>query len=198
MHVDYICMCMCVCMWYVWYVCCVHFIPHILVFTVTASPSLGMTGQDTSSPVLQQGGRGEEEEMGTMGTRRSSDDSESEVYFNTASEAEVGVAGAGDSSQGAGLQLTPGTKDTSSTSYDPAASSPNLPTVPSLGVVSMGTTPSGSDVSGATSHSRGDMRQNSTVPENPIEEARRKAEERKRGDLVCVCVLWGGGYVCVC
>ena len=190
-YVLFVHVCMCV------YVCCVYFIPHILVFTVTASPSLGMTGQDTPSPVLQQGGRGEEE-MGTRETRRSSDDSESEVYFNTASEAEVGVAGVGDSTQGAGLQLTPGTKDTSSTSYDPAASSPNLPTVPSLGVVSMGATPSGSDVSGATSHSRGDMRQNSTVPENPIEEARRKAEERKRGDLVCVCVLWGGGYVCVC
>ena len=130
--------------------CCVYFIPRILAFTVTALPSLGMTGQVTP-PVPQQEGRGEEEVMGTRGTRRSSDDSESEVYYNTASEADVGVAGGGDSSHGAGLQLTPGTKDTSFTSYDLAAPSPNLPTVPSLDVVSMVATSSGSDVSGVTS-----------------------------------------------
>ena len=164
-----------------------------------------MAGQDTPSPVSQKRerreGGGEEGGAKEVGGRRSSTDSESEVYFNATSEQGDGVDGGGDGS-GQGTEKSSGEKDDKDTSAGKDTSAANVPVTSSSLALPVGqasvsavgpsdsSTTSGVTIppSGvATSPSRpsgGEVPSASVMPENPIEEARRKAEERKKGNLL--------------
>ena len=172
--------------------CCVEFVICTLIVAPvgTKSPSDKMADQDTPSPVPQiSEGEGKEvKEEGkeeikgevekTKVERRSSTDSESKVYFNATSEDVDAKGEESNESDGAtDQQPTTGTKD------EGDASTPTGP-VTSLPVVQSPETPVAPPTT-TTSPSRSDVKQPTAMPENPIEEARRKVEERKKGDLCC-------------
>eukprot|EP00731_Ephydatia_muelleri_P004875 Em0002g1051a len=148
----------------------------------TKSPSDKMADQDTPSPVPQiSEGEGKEEVKEevkvekTKVERRSSMDSESEMYFNATSEDVDAKGEESNESDGAtDQQPTTGTKDKGD------ASTPTGP-VTSLPVVQSPETPVAPPTT--SSPSRSDVKQPTAMPENPIEEARRKVEVRKKGDL---------------
>ena len=173
--------------------CCVEFVIYtsIVAPVGTKSPSDKMANQDTPSPVPQiSEGEGKEEVKEevkeeikgevekTKVERRSSMDSESEVYFNATSE-DVDAKGEESNESGGATdqQPTTGTKD------EGDAPTPTGP-VTSLPVVQSPETPVAPPTT-TTSPSRSDVKQPTAMPENPIEEARRKVEERKKGDLCC-------------
>ena len=171
---------------------CVEFVICTLIVAPvgTKSPSDKLADQDTPSPVPQiSEGEGKEEVKEevkeeikgevekTKVERRSSTDSESKVYFNAMSEDVDAKEEESNESGGAtDQQPTTGTKDegdaptpTGPVTSLPVVQSPETPVAPP-------TTPS---------PSRSDVKQPTAMPENPIEEARRKVEERKKGDLSC-------------
>ena len=151
---------------------------------IVYTPSDKMADQDAPSPVPQiSEGEGKEEVKEeikgevekTKVERRSSMDSESKVHFNATSE-DVDAKGEESNESGGATdqQPTTGTKD------EGDAPTPTGP-VTSLPVVQSPETPVAPPTT--SSPSRSDVKQPTAMPENPIEEARRKVEERKKGDL---------------
>eukprot|EP00731_Ephydatia_muelleri_P004878 Em0002g1054a len=141
-----------------------------------------MADQDAPSPVPQiSEGEGKEEVKEeikgevekTKVERRSSMDSESEVYFNAMSE-DVDAKGEESNESGGATDQQP----TTGTQDEGDAPTPTGP-VTSLPVVQSPETPVAPPTT-TTSPSRSDVKQPTAMPENPIEEARRKVEERKK------------------